>query len=83
VVTLVIIKDLIEVASNYFINGIIPKSFKKSIIIVLCKEGKKNYSLLSSYRLIIFKNILAKVLKKYIANIILKAIKEYRLFFWN
>jgi len=81
VVALVIIKDLIKIVSNYFINGIIPKSLKKFIIIVLYKEEKKNYSLLSSYKLIAFKNILVKVLKKYIVNIILKAAEEYRLLF--
>jgi len=40
-VILVIVKDLAEIASYYIINGIIPKSLKKFIIIVLYKEGKK------------------------------------------
>jgi len=79
VVALVIIKDLVKAASNYFTNRIIPESLKKSIIIVLYKKGKKNYSLLSSYRLIAFKNTLVKVLEKYVANIMLKAVEEYRL----
>jgi len=48
---------------------------------VLHKKGKKDYSLLSSYRLIVFKNMLVKVLKKYIANIILKVAEKYRLLF--
>jgi len=81
VVILVIIKDLIKTVSNYFINGIIPKSLKEFIIVILRKERKKNYSLLSSYKLIIFKNMLAKVLKKYIVNIMLKAAEKYKLFF--
>jgi len=80
VVALVIIKDLAEIASNYFINGIILKSLKEFIIIVLRKEGKKNYSLLGSYKLIILKNTLAKVLEKHVANIILKAAEKYKLF---
>jgi len=79
VVTLVIIKDLAEVASYCFTSGIILKSLKKSITIVLRKEGKKNYSLLGSYRLITLKNMLVKVLEKYVANIISKAAEEYRL----
>jgi len=79
VVILVIIKDLVEVASNYFTNRIILESLKKSITIVLYKKGKKNYSLLGSYKLITLKNTLVKVLEKYIANIILKAAEEYRL----
>jgi len=50
--------------------------------VVLRKEVKKDYSLLGSYRLIALKNTLVKVLEKYIANIISKAAKEYRLFFF-
>jgi len=81
VVILIIIKDLTEVASYYFASKIILKRLKKSIIVVLYKEGKKNYSLLSSYRLITFKNILVKVLEKHVANIMSKAVEEYRLLF--
>jgi len=79
VVALVIIKDLAEAASYYFTSRIILKSLKESITIVLYKEGKKDYSLLGNYRPITLKNTLAKVLKKYIANIISKAVKEHRL----
>jgi len=50
---------------------------------VLYKEGKKYYSLLGSYRLIALKNMLAKVLEKYIANIMSKAAEKHRLFPWN
>ena len=78
-VILIIVKDLAKVASHYFANGIILKSLKKSIIIALYKEKKKNYFLLGSYRLITLKNALAKVLEKYIANIISEAVEEYRL----
>ena len=46
---------------------------------VLYKEEKKDYSLLGSYRLITLKNTLVKVLEKYIANIILEVVEEYRL----
>jgi len=79
VVALVIIKDLAEAASYCFTNKTILESLKESITIVLCKEGKKDYSLLGSYRPITLKNTLAKVLEKYVANIILKAAEEYRL----
>jgi len=79
VAALAIIKDLAEVASYYFTSGIILESLKESITIVLYKEGKKDYFLLGSYRLITLKNTLVKVLEKYIANIISKAVKEYRL----
>jgi len=79
VVTLVIIKDLAEIANYCFINGIILKNLKEFIIVVLRKEGKKDYSLLGSYKLITFKNTLAKVLKKYIVNIISKVMEKYKL----
>jgi len=78
-VALVIIKNLVEAASYYFTNGIILESLKESITIVLRKEEKKDYSLLGSYKLIILKNTLAKVLEKHVANIILKAAEEYKL----
>jgi len=79
VATLVIVKDLAEVTSYYFASRIILKSFKKSITVVLYKERKKDYSFLGSYRPIALKNMLVKVLEKYIANIIFKAAEEYRL----
>jgi len=79
VVTLIIIKDLAEAASHCFTSGIILKSLKESITIVLYKEGKKDYSLLGSYKLITLKNTLVKVLEKHIANIIFKAAEKYRL----
>jgi len=79
VAALVIVKNLIEVASHCFTSRIILKSLKEFIIIVLCKERKKDYFFLGSYRLITLKNMLVKVLEKYIANIIFKAVEEYRL----
>ena len=50
---------------------------------VLRKEGKKDYSLLGSYRPIAFENTLAKVLEKHVANIILEIVEEYGLLPWN
>jgi len=82
-VALVIIKDLVEVASYCFTNGIIPESLKESITVVLHKEGKKDYSLPGSYKLIALKNTLVKVLEKYVANIISEAAEEHRLLPWN
>jgi len=79
VAALVIVKDLAEAVSYYFASRIILKSLKEFITMVLYKEGKKNYSLPGSYRLIALKNTLAKVLKKHVANIISKAAEEYRL----
>jgi len=79
----VIAKDLAEAASHYFASGIIPESLKESITVVLCKEGKKDYSLPGSYRLIALENTLVKVLEKHVANIISKAAEEHRLLPWN
>jgi len=81
VTALIIVKDLAKVASYCFINKIIPKSFEKFMAVVLYGKGKKDYSFLNSYKLITLKNMLVKVLEKYIANIISKVVKEYRLFF--
>jgi len=47
---------------------------------VLRKKKKKEKKILSSYRLITFKNMLVKVLKKYVANIILKTAEKHKLF---
>jgi len=41
VIALVIIKDLAKIASYYFASGIILKSLKIFIIVVLYKERKK------------------------------------------
>jgi len=81
VVILVIIKDLAEVINYCLASKIILKRFKKIYNYSFVQKGKKNYFLLSSYKLITFKNTLIKVLKKYIANIIFKAAEEYRLLF--
>ena len=43
--------------------------------IVLRKEGKKDYSLLGSYRLIALENTLAKVIEKVLANHIIAAVE--------
>jgi len=50
---------------------------------VLRKERKKDYSFSGSYKLITLKNTLAKVLKKYVANIMAEAAEEHRLLLWN
>jgi len=76
VVAPVITKDLAKAASYCFASGIIPESLKESITMVLRKEGKKDYSLLGSYRPITLKNTLEKVLEKHVANIISKAAEE-------
>jgi len=81
VIALIIVKNLVKAANYCFFNEIILKSFKIFIIVVLCKERKKDYSLLSSYKLIAFKNILVKILKKHVVNIIFEVAEKYKLFF--
>jgi len=83
VIALVIVKDLAKIISYYFISGIILKSFKEFIMVVLRKKGKKDYFFLGSYKRIALKNTLVKVLEKHVVNIIFKAVEEYRLFLWN
>jgi len=80
VVTLVTVKDFVEIINYCFVSRIILKNLKEFIIVVLCKERKKNYFFLNSYKLITFKNILIKILKKHVINIMFKATKEYKLF---
>ena len=79
-VILIIIKDLVEIASYYFASEIILKNLKKFITIVLYKKEKNNYFFLSSYKLITFKNMLVKALEKHVINIMSKAAEKYRLF---
>ena len=43
---------------------------QESTIITLYKEGKKDYSILGSYYLIILKNSLAKLIKKVLTIVI-------------
>ena len=54
--------------SILFIRGQHPATLKESITIALRKEGKKDYSLPSSYRPIALENTLGKVVEKVIAN---------------
>src|SRR5438270_5813577 len=51
-----------------FRNGEMPTRLKESTTVILCKNKKKDYSLLSSYRLIILENTIVKVIKKIITN---------------
>ncbi len=57
------------------------KSFQELIIIILQKNRKINYLLLSSYYLIALKNTIIKLLKKLIAEWIAETIKIYNFFF--
>ena len=60
--------DIAQVISNTFAAGTIPPYFKELTTLALCKESKKNYLLLNSYRLIALENSLIKVKEKILAN---------------
>ena len=69
--------------SRAFAYGALPASYKESITLALRKGGKKDYSLLSSYRPIALENTLAKVVEKVLANRIAIAAEEHGLLPWN
>ena len=69
--------------SRAFVYGELSSLYKESIIIVLRKEGKKDYSLPGSYRPISLENALAKVVEKALANRITDAAEEHNLLPWN
>ena len=57
-------------------SGLMPEQLKESLIIVLKKDSKKDYSLPSSYCLIALENTLAKVIEKFVAEAITDAVEE-------
>ena len=79
----VIQKDLAQVISNQFASGTLPQSYRESTTIALRKEGKKDYSLPSSYRPIALENTLAKLVEKILADQITEAAEEHHLLLWN
>jgi hypothetical protein len=60
-----------------------PEQLKESLIVVLKKDSKKDYSLPSSYCLITLENTLAKVIEKLVAEAITDAAEEQDLLSWN
>ena len=76
-------QSMAKASSQYLAAGTIPQRLKESITIVLYKEGKKDYSLPSSYRPIALENSLAKVLEKRVANVMTEAAESHNLLPWN
>ena len=60
-----------------------PSQFQKSTTLALRKEGKKDYSLPTSYRPIALENTLAKVLEKVLASRLSVAAEEHAVLPWN
>ena len=61
---------LINTATTCLFKSKILDYCKKTIIIILQKVNKKDYSLLKSYQLVTLKNTLGKILKKIVAEYI-------------
>ena len=68
-----------DVAKVYFIIGYYPRLRRAITIYILYKEGKADYSLLKSYRLITLENTLIKILERVIADHIADTVEEYTL----
>ena len=51
--------------------------YKELITIIIKKDVRKDYSLLSNYKPIALKNILVKVIKKVITNYIINIVEKY------
>jgi hypothetical protein len=66
--------------SRALAESTLPDYYKELIIIILRKENKKDYSLLSSYRLIALENTLAKVVEKVLVIRLSRAAEKYTLF---
>ena len=76
-------EGLAHAISRSFARGSLPPRYNESTIVVLRKEGKGDYTLISSYRLIALENILVKLVEKALANRITSVAEEYALLPWN
>jgi hypothetical protein len=74
-----ILKGLAYTINRALIENTLPDYYKELIIITLRKEDKKDYSLLSSYRLITLENTLAKVVEKIFIIRLSRAAEKYTL----
>ena len=70
---------LTDIAKIYFAIGYYLRLKKAIIIFILYKEGKVDYLLLGSYRLIALKNTFSKILKRVIVDHIVDIAEEYTL----
>ena len=80
-IILKICTDIVHRIYIVLMYSLLLKYFKKLIIIILHKESKKDYLLSESYRLIILKNILIKIIKKILATYLNCTAEEYSLLF--
>jgi hypothetical protein len=74
-----ILKGLTYIVSKLLIGDTMLIRFQESTTLALCKKGKKDYSLLSSYHLIALENTLTKVVEKVLTNHLSLTAEEYNL----
>jgi hypothetical protein len=67
---------MVGIFSTYLEIGYFPTAFRETLIVVLRKEGKADYSLLSSYRPIALENTLGKVLEKLVIERLLEVLER-------
>ena len=78
-ITSVMSINLIQRIYTALIYSLLSAYYKKLITIILHKKSKKNYLLSESYRLITFKNILIKIIKKVLITYLSYTVKKYSL----
>ena len=76
-------EPLAEAISKYLIVGTLLELYKELTTVVLRKDRKRDYSLLSSYRPIALENTLVKLIEKIIANCIATVAEEHALLPWT
>ena len=59
---------LANAATTYLLKNNLPEYYKDTIIVILRKANKKDYSLLKSYRPVALKNTLGKILEKIVVE---------------
>jgi hypothetical protein len=72
-----ILEGLAHAINRILAEDTLSNRYKELITITLYKEGKKDYSLPSSYRLIALENTLAKVVEKILVIRLSRAAKKY------
>jgi hypothetical protein len=83
ILALEISKGLAYTVSKLLAGDMMLIRFRELTTLALYKEGKKDYSLPGSYRLIALENTLTKVVEKVLANRLSLAAEEYSLLPWT
>jgi hypothetical protein len=78
-----ILKSLAHAVSKLLVSDIMSVRFQELTTLALRKEGKKDYSLSGSYRLIALENTLIKVVEKVLMNRLSLVVEEHNLLPWT